>query len=60
MQQLDAVLQYCRQAGQDQMAKCFKRCYICEVVIFFFPFFKYSDTPYAAPIGGADGNPTGG
>jgi len=44
MQQLDAVLQYRRQANQDQMAKSFKRCYIFEAMIFFFPFFKYSDT----------------
>jgi len=34
MQQLDAVLQYRRQAEQDQMAKRFKRCYTFEVVIF--------------------------
>ena len=51
MQQLDAVLQYRRQADQDQMAKRFKRCYFFEVVIFFFLFFilipRYS---YAAPM----------
>jgi len=35
MRQLDAVLQYRRQAYQDQMAKRFKRCYIFEVMIFF-------------------------
>jgi len=35
MQQLDAVLQYHRQADQDQMEKRFKRCYYFEFVIFF-------------------------
>jgi len=43
MQQLDAVLEYRRQANQDKMAKHFKR-YIFEVVIFFMLFLKYSDT----------------
>jgi len=36
VRQLDAVLQYRRQAYQGQMAKRFKRCYIFEGMIFFF------------------------
>ena len=31
MQQLDSVLQYRRQAGRDQMAKRFKRCYLLKL-----------------------------
>jgi len=38
IQQLDAVLQYRRQGDRDQMAKRFKRCYIFELVIFYFIF----------------------
>jgi len=34
------------------MSKRFKRCYIFEVVIFFFPFFKYSDTHMPPQWGG--------
>jgi len=34
MQQLDAVLQYRRQADRDQMTKHFQKCYIFEVVTF--------------------------
>jgi len=50
MQQLDAVLQYRRQADQDQMAKRFKRCYVFEVVIFFFLSFLILRYSYATPM----------
>jgi len=55
MQQLDAVLQYRRQADQDQMAKRLKRCHIFGVVVFLFFIFNtqiWHDEPAGNPTGG--------